>query len=316
MIGNAINDILVATTPQSVHVQLCKALVARELQSRQQAFPAPRVEDLLPVILKGVDAIQVNEISVTYPDTPMPPKNVLDSITYVRAFYIAMAQFVSSGFLLPAGELRDFDYGFTLKESIGGTTHVGSMSLRGVYPWLPSQVMLGAAIPGGAEIYDADLFLISITSSPINPDISTFLRDAVECFRHDLFRPTIVMLGAANEGVWIELGRKVATVLPPGPTQFQRDGFLENIENPRISIAAKQELICESFSHVPPEKQKLWRKGELQECKEFAKYLREDRNALHFGKSPVHDDTFAKTAVLMLQAGAHIRRVNEITSQL
>jgi len=167
-----------------------------------------------------------------------------------------------------------------------------------------------------SEIYDPDLFLKSITSSSINDEIRDFLADAVDCFRFDLFRPAIVMLGAANEGVWIELGRKVVTLLPVGKSKFQKDGFSDEIENPKISVAAKQDLICEAFSHLGSDKQKLWHKGELQSVKEFAKYLREDRNALHFGKSSIHNDTFAKTALLMLQTGAHIKRIYEVIFSL
>lgn len=316
MVGNAYNEIVSATTPQPIHVQLCKVLISSEFRARQGTFSAPRPEDLLPIILKNLGCSSVQKMSVRYPEAPLPPKDVLDALTYTRAYSIAVAQLVSSGFLLPAGELRPFAFEIPFEETIAGTLHGSLFKLTGMNPWLPSQVMQSSSAPSDAEIYVPDLFLKSISSAPINADISAFLADAVECFRHDLFRPAIVMLGSANEGVWIELGRKVAMALPTGIGQFQQDGFLEDVENPKMSIAAKQELICDSFDRLSPEKQKLWRKGGLQECKEFAKYLREDRNALHFGKSPVHDDTFAKTAVLMLETGAHIRRIVEVTSQL
>jgi len=316
MIDIAFNRLVAETRPQPFHVQFCKVIISQELKSKVTLATRFSVYDLLTPILTKTGTSHLDTISLTHPDEQLP-KNLVDSITYIRAFHEAVSHLVSARIIFAAGDLQANHYtGFTLKVGGSGATHSGSRSLKYCVPWIPESVVLGSVVPDHSDFYDPDLFLKTITASAINPDIAAFLGDAVLCFKNDLYRPAIVMLGAANEGVWIEFGRKIADALPVGSNKFQKDGFLDEIENPRSSIASKQDLVCDSFSHLPPDKQKLWRKGELQEVKEFAKYLREDRNALHFGKSPLHDDTFAKTALLMLQTGAHIKRIYDVMAQL
>jgi hypothetical protein len=61
---------------------------------------------------------------------------------------------------------------------------------------------------------DPDLFLNEIAIPGIHAEVSEALRDAIRCFRSELYLPALVMLGEASEGAWIELGLAVIAALP------------------------------------------------------------------------------------------------------
>jgi hypothetical protein len=53
---------------------------------------------------------------------------------------------------------------------------------------------------------DPELFILETNIDNAHLEVIDALSDSIECFRNQLFRPSITMLGKAVEGAWIELG--------------------------------------------------------------------------------------------------------------
>lgn len=313
----AIQAILNASEPEKIHIQLCKGHILAYLNSKAPRNERFSTHRLLGYVLQESKCPPIGKISLVGIEPSLPPKPVLESIKYVRAFHEAVASLVQTGLILCASELQADEYtSLVFEVSAAGGVETKKRSIAGSVPWIPKEIIISSTLKEHSELYDRDLYLQTLNQPNINAQVAEFLADAVHCMQYELFRPGIVMLGAAVEGVWIELGRKVGSLLPSGRTRFSREPFLVKIEDSRMGLAAKQDLICQAFSHLPPGKQELWRRGELQDVRQFAAYLREDRNALHFNKKPVHKDSFTKTALLMLQTGSHVKRLYEVISSL
>ena len=61
---------------------------------------------------------------------------------------------------------------------------------------------------------DPDLFLYNLNIEGLHDDVEQSLREAVRCFRHELYLACLAMLSRASEGAWIELGLKLAEAIP------------------------------------------------------------------------------------------------------
>ena len=61
-------------------------------------------------------------------------------------------------------------------------------------------------------VTDADLHVGELSFAGLDREIQDALRDAVGCFRAELYRPSLVMLRRASEGAWVESGLALAAL--------------------------------------------------------------------------------------------------------
>ena len=145
-----------------------------------------------------------------------------------------------------------------------------------------------------------------------HPEVAEALQDAVACFRHDLYRPTVVMLGKAMEGAWIELGCALARCCLPGTeadkveAQLKSDGIL----------VRKIQKVVKLYERTDLTQSVVQRSGvrpvELDSVVVWSDVLREARNAIHFGASPSMPNTYEKVAVLLLEAAASLKKMYRV----
>ena len=154
--------------------------------------------------LKALDITRPSEV-VLHPDVdPMPSlKRASEWISYSLAGCEAIWELVHSGVLVQlSSSVQAFN------ASIGWTTvHGGSGGMSAGWQFnqfqsaSPSQFMRSWATDHDQVLADADLYLQRLSLPNIHPDVEGALRDAVRCFRTELFTPAVVMLGKASEGL-------------------------------------------------------------------------------------------------------------------
>jgi hypothetical protein len=141
-------------------------------------------------------------------------------------------------------------------------------------------------------------------------EVSAAFREAVQCFRYELFTAAVTMLGKASEGAWLELGASLLASVPAG--QESRFGKQKAVlEDPMIGTFRKIQAVLAIY-----DPQDVFRSVEqasgikLQELRSVAVWsdaVRDSRNTIHFGVAAATPNTYEKIAALLIGAVSNVR---------
>jgi hypothetical protein len=166
---------------------------------------------------------------------------------------------------------------------------------------------------------DPDLFMHELAISGLNPEIELALREAVRCFRHDLYIAALAMLGKASEGAWIELGSALAAAIPPS-AKFDSEKTRERFLDPFVGIGKKILDALKLYEdHRIPEairKNSGVRVQDLRNAVIWADAVRESRNSIHYGAEPPMTNCYEKVAALLIGAIPNFRLISELRSNI
>jgi len=171
---------------------------------------------------------------------------------------------------------------------------------------IPAQVSLASA--GATHLTDGDLYLASLDLADLDNKVAESLREAVACFRHDLFTPAQVMLGRAAEGCWTLLGEALVHAAPE-ETAAQAVGrelakglhfahLPERVATLYTNTAYAGVVAASGVSHA-----------DLRGIRVWTEALREARNAVHHTTDSPLPATWETTAALLMGAVPNLRRL-------
>lgn len=153
---------------------------------------------------------------------------------------------------------------------------------------------------------DGDLFLANVGVTNLDPGVAEALEDSAACLRHDLYTPSVAMLGAAVEGAWIELGKALLPYYEAGSSGV---GYRKALFEP-TSITKKVDTV-----------KKMWGLNPLKNVRDacgisidkldiaaaWTDTVRRSRNVLHWDNEPETPNNYDKVASLMLTAPSHFQ---------
>ncbi len=253
---------------------------------------------------------------VLHPDVdPMPSlKRSSDWISYSLAGCEAVWELVHSGVLVQLSSSLQ-----TFNAAIGWTTvHGTSGGMSAGWQFgqfesaFPSRFIRSWVSDRNQLLADADLYLQRLSLPNLHPDIEGALRDAVRCFRAELFTPALVMLRKASEGAWIELG--VALSKFAGPTDVKLAKWADALVGQDIGFAKKLREIVNFYET----RQQLFKPlgqqigvalDDVRTAMLWSDTLRGARNAIHHRVSPTTDATYETVATLLLAAVPHLQTI-------
>lgn len=197
-------------------------------------------------------------------------------------------------------------------------THGGSYRFGFTVPGLSSVYPERVLVPWGRRgrspdpRFDADLYLRDLPLADMHPGVTAALREAVECFRRDLFLPCMAMLAAAADGLWVEAGRALVS------SAVRRDKAVEKaegvIDNERSGLAQRVQAVTELYA-----RRDLFEaihhavgRRDLREAEQWTDVLRDARNVLHWGFEPATENSYAKVATLFECAPLHVRALSSV----
>ncbi|MFC2042117.1 hypothetical protein ACFLTV_01255 [Chloroflexota bacterium] len=85
---------------------------------------------------------------------------------------------------------------------------------------------------------DPDIFLNKASIENFDGEVIEAIGDAILCFKHGLYRPTVTMLGKAMEGAWIELGCSIANAALEGDNK-EKERIIQKLQDDFVSVPAK-----------------------------------------------------------------------------
>jgi hypothetical protein len=238
--------------------------------------------------------------------------NAVKALSWKNAAIEAIWGLINNGILYPKVHgLHDTT--FTLNCSSNGSSR--GIPFPAIFLPVPQHVMRSYSficIPK-QPLTDPDLFLGEIDIPNLADDIKESLKEAVKCFRHDLYTPALAMLGRASEGAWVELGLALANALPKEPSS-KADKIREAMED-TYSVAKKISIVREYCAQ--PEIKALLKKsgvgfGELDTAVIWSDSVRDSRKAVHYSANPKMKNTYEKIAALLIGAVPVIRNIYAI----
>jgi hypothetical protein len=205
-----------------------------------------------------------------------------------------------------------------LEPSVGYATAGGRY--RGGLQWdmthripYPEAIFRPTWHEASSELWDADLYLRRLSTSALQPGVERAIRMSLECFRREMYVPSVVMLGAASEGAWIELGRALSARHPSEPRCSRLRALLDD---PRASIRNKIAKTCELYDQAALFDATYVKarvdNRQLHQVAEWSDVVREARNVLHWDTNPSVPNTYEKVAVLLMSAVPHLSALHTL----
>jgi hypothetical protein len=249
-------------------------------------------------------------------------KQVAQLLSWQLAFAEALWGLIGAGLLLPAGSetvpLKVGQAWTTVVPGSGG--HSSGWSFEEAGAAVPRWVQIA---PSYVEqplqpLSDADLFIKELDAPNMPSEIEEALRESVRCFQHELYLPSLALLGLASEGSWIELGLSLLKACPgkPGLTSDTRRKKRSELTDHYTSVLKKMEIVAELYGRRDVYREVAARSGyshrSLAEVLNWSNVLRDARNAIHYGTRPASPNTYEKVAALLLGAAQNLRIIYSI----
>ena len=293
-------------------VTIAKAFVVQEFAEVQAAQDGPTA---------GVATNAVVQRFLQYRDAVLPERVVwssrehepiealrkaADSISWQLAVYEGVWQLIHSGVLLRHSPTSVKQYEPIVSyERLG---HGAGWHFRDLHISYPSAIRRALSVSDNdAVLCNADLYIRQIDAPGMDPSVEEALREAVLCFRHELYTACVVMLGKAAEEVWIDVGIALYKTLPGS-----NEDKIEKLKSPHTSIkTAIQEV---SALYQKPEFGALRKLGlkTLWDCVVWSDLIRESRNVVHAGAVPSTANSYEKVAALLLSTVPRLRELYRV----
>ena len=169
---------------------------------------------------------------------------------------------------LPADRLLSLEEESTPRIPVGEpgerVPHLSRFPVTPVYESYALSTLGRAEIDDRLPLYDADLYLVRAELDVFGERARRCAREALACYRADLFLAAANMLGAASEAAWVELA------------EHTRE---EELQSPYMSIAKLQSKMIDDLRNAENFRERFgFPRGELDGLAETARFWREARN--------------------------------------
>jgi hypothetical protein len=223
---------------------------------------------------------------------------------------------IHEGVLLHDGLLTEIDNYLGWTTAIAGSGQYGGWTFEEFSMKIPVAVTFAPSHRCNTEevLTDPNLFLLEAGIEGADSEVIEALEDAINCFRKELYRASVVLLGKAMEGAWVEMGIALAHSVPSN-AQFNKAKFMETMTD-EASLVKKINEILKLYKNKDVVGDVAGRfgirAGELESIVIWSEVLRDARNAIHFGVKPVFPNAYEKVAVLLLAAASNLSKLYHI----
>jgi hypothetical protein len=295
----------VRVTPQSVYS--CKLPIAQWCDGTQHS------EYLISRVAAHYGPGSLPLVPLYATADPFPAiKQAGEHISWFISAIEAMLSLLNSGFLIPKAAMQDtqaVSVPYTLTDRHGFAENFEFPQFRFLVPGLVSRApsFEGSA---GQYLYDPDLYLSTLNIPNMHIEVQAALREAVRCFRYDLFTAAVAMLGKASESAWTELGISLLAAVPDteqSSVKKQRDVLQDPMLGTMKKIDAVNQLYGRQDLFLAIATSTGVKPAELQRLAIWSDLVRDSRNTIHFGVEAATPNTRDKVAELLLAAPQRLR---------
>jgi hypothetical protein len=282
-----------------------------------------RTQDILDTFLARVEAKLPTEIVLHQSVDPLPDITMAsDSISWIICSSEAIWELIHSNLLVQSSsDLASPSINISWTTVIPGSGGQSAGWNLSKYS-LPIPVSVSKppsrSLDATEYLSNADLYLMEIGITGIHQEVEESLLESVRCFRHELYTASLVMLGKASEGAWLDLGEALIDFVPEEDAS-KVERIRIRLEDPNLGIGKKINEIVTLFERQDIFGELSTRSGiRLQEIRIAASWsdtIRESRNTIHFGVSASTPNTYEKIAALLLGAVPRLRSIYGLISE-
>jgi len=293
-------------TPQKV--VFAKAIVLSACKETKSS------DDLIAAVLEANGVAMPKQV-VIHPSVDSMPALAAagDALSWSLAAKEAIWSLIHGGYLIPMADAGGS------APSIGWTTvipgsggHSSGWTFEELTLPVPNRVRRAPSSIGSNDQFlgEPDLYLHTLGIPNMHAEVASAFRQAVKCFRHELFTAALTMLGKASEGAWLELGASLlAYVSNDQQSIFSKQRTV--LEDPMMGKYRKIEAVLTVFDRQdifsPLTVLSGIKPRELRTVAVWSDAVRDSRNTIHFGVSPATPNTYEKVAALLIGTAPNVR---------
>lgn len=293
------------------NINLAKGYIVTHTQSGNVRTDELEVEFLRSQAVNRPDILNVFEGS----DIEGQKSNVVKYLSLHGAYIEAVLSLIQSGILLDTVDRRPLTCQIKVSDinpiTGGGSSYDWDFDRLFVIP-IPSILFrsFSSRHTNDYPFTDPDLFILQTRIDNAHSDVIAALRDSIDCFKNNLYRASLTMLGKAVEGAWIELGFSLANIVAAADPKFDKDRFDTALKG-FDGVPKKIESVVRLFTDRQDLFKELSKNSQvtlymLREAQIWSDVIRDSRNAIHFGVEPRIPNTYEKTSTLLYSAITHL----------
>ncbi len=293
---------------ESAEIVLAAVTVNRVDIARAKQWVLEREDSYVPVMAtEWLEEQQMstppslNAESDTYQESL---KRAGESLGLRLAFYHALWELIYTGDLFIAGapvtwEATSIEY---------KTSRIAQgMSLKRLKSSYPERIVKPLLTPIVST--NVDIFLKGLDIKSLASGIHEAIEQTLGCFRRGLYFPATVMLAAAVEAAWTEMGTALAKKISNSKLELL-------VADELVGIARKVNEVIKAIDNDSAAKPVLAAAGiskhDIGHAETWTTVLRDRRNALHWGKTKSFIADHCETAALLMAAQLHLATLESI----
>lgn len=243
-------------------------------------------------------------------------------LSYSVAFSEAILELIHSNYLIGIGQLYPYNnsiytIGWTTVVQGGGSS--ASWNFDNLATYVPSSLKRALSFRNeNFVLFDADLYITELKIDNAHVEVIEALRDTIDCFKNELYRPSLTMLGKVVEGAWIEVGISLANLAIKQNFDIDKnETLIEYLQGPDGFNRKVEKIVNLYSSHHKDWFTDLRKNSGIQishlvEIRIWTDVVREARNAIHFGAVPTTPNTFEKASTLLLAGSKNIQTLYKL----
>lgn len=269
------------------------------------------------------DALKVQHAERPAPNTKFDADGPMEELILNVSNYLlwwvsaveALHQLFGSGVLIPTSDRNHRPNLNLVYQDRGYSAGIDFPSLDP--PPYPHTVMRTKRTDDGLILSDPNLYVGSVIAGVENPEIYDALKESIKCFRTELFLASVVMLGKASEGSWIEFGKAIALKISSAEG---RETFRDMLNNPNQSFAAKLRKVMSQYERAqhlykPTAKKLNVSLDDVRLAHQWSELVRDTRNSVHHDSDPNLVPTFENVSTLLLCGSRHLNVLHTLRNQ-
>ena len=279
-----------------------------------------RTDRLLESLLKSVEARKPEKV-VIHPsvDSEEQLSKAAKYISWHLAGREAIWGLISNNCFIPdtsSNDGGDINIAWTTVIPGSGGTSSGWRFEQFTIP-VPRNVYLRPSGIGEADqpISDPDLYMHELDIEGLSQDIESSLREAVLCFKNELYLGCLALLGRAAEGAWIELGISLATAIPDN-SSISSEKLKSCVEDQFMGIGKKISEVLKAYERkdvfIDIYKISNYKPSDLKSCVVWGDAVRESRNSIHYGAEPAMSNSYEKVSALLIGTVPNLKVIYSI----
>lgn len=250
-------------------------------------------------------------------------KSVAGYLSYSIAFSESILELIHSNYLIATSQYS-YANGLTIPWTnvINGSGTSSSWTFNDYAIGVPSKVKRALSFEHEKFVlFDADLYITELSINNAHTEVVEALKDTIDCFKNELYRPSLTMLGKVVEGAWIEMGISLANLAIKLDFDKEKNEKLIDYLKGQEGFNKKVEKIVSFYSSHHRD----WfndlrissgiQINHLTEIRVWTDVVRESRNAIHFGAVPTTPNTFEKASTLLLAASKNLQTLYRLKSE-